>query len=90
MGVVYFVVLRVLFWKLSMVDIDKILAAAIRTAWLQVSGPESRSADHIEVARYVRAALKREGIIVTSPRPACGHGQRYALQNAGHLAHPEK
>ena len=46
-----------------MVDIDEILAAAIRTAWLQVSGPESRSAHHIEVARYVRAALEREGII---------------------------
>ena len=90
MGVVYFVILRVLFWKLLMVDIDEILAAAIRTAWLQVSGPESRSAHHIEVARYIRAALEREGIIINSPRPACGHGQRYALQNAGHRAHPEK
>jgi len=73
-----------------MVDIDEILAAAIRTAWLQVNGPESRSAHHIEVARYIRAALEREGIIIHSPRPACGHGQRYALQNAGHRAHPEK
>jgi hypothetical protein len=52
-----------------MVDIDKILAAAIRTAWLQVNGPESRSAHHIEVARYVRAALEREGIIITPSRP---------------------
>ena len=66
-----------------MVDIDEILAAAIRTAWLQISGPESRSAHHIEVARYVRAALEREGIIITSPRPACGHGQRYALRLPG-------
>ena len=82
MGVVYFVVLRLLLWKISMVDIDEILAAAIRTAWLQVNGPGSRSAHHIEVARYVRAALEREGIIITSARPACGHGQRYALQNA--------
>ena len=75
-----------------MVDIDEILAAAIRTAWLQVNGPESRPPHHIEVetARYVRAALEREGVIITSPRPACGHGQRYALQNAGHLSQPKE
>jgi hypothetical protein len=51
-----------------MVDINEILATAIRTAWLQVNGPESRSVHHIEVARYVRAALEREGIIITSSR----------------------
>jgi len=73
-----------------MVDIDEILAAAIRTAWLQIAGPESRSAHHIEVARYVRAALEREGIIITSPRPTCSHGQRYGLQNAGRLSHLEE
>ena len=75
-----------------MVDIDEILAAAIRTAWLQVNGPEYRSAHYIEVeiARFVRAALEREGIIITSSRPACGHGQRYALQTAGDLSHPEQ
>ena len=80
------------FWKISMVDIDEILAAAIRTAWLEFSGPESRSPHHIEVqtARRVRHALEREGIIITRSRPACGHGQLYALQNAGHLSHPEE
>ena len=77
------------FWKISMVDIDEVLAAAIRTAWLQVNGPESRSVHHVEVARYVRATLEREGIIITSPRPTCSHGQRYGLQNAGHLSHPD-
>ena len=54
-----------------MVDIDEILAAAIRTAWLEISGPESRSPHHIEVetARRVRSALEREGIIITPSRP---------------------
>jgi aspartate aminotransferase-like enzyme len=66
-----------------MVDIDEILAAAIRTAWLQISGPESRSAHHIEVARYVRAALEREGIIITS-HPA----RRAATANVTHCRTP--
>ncbi len=59
------------FWKISMVDIDEILGAAIRTAWLEMSGPESRSPHHIEVetARRVRRALEREGIIITPSRP---------------------
>ena len=54
-----------------MVDIDEILAEAIRNVWLQVEGPESRSRHHVEVeaARYVRAALEREGIIITPSRP---------------------
>ena len=54
-----------------MVDIDEILAAAIRTARLQVNGPESRSPHHIEAetARRVRAALERGGIIITPSRP---------------------
>ncbi|MGO9238298.1 MAG: hypothetical protein ACLP4V_30980 [Methylocella sp.] len=59
------------FWKISMVDIDEILAGAIRTAWLEISGPESRSPHDIEVytARRVRHALEREGIIITPSRP---------------------
>ncbi len=67
-----------------MVDIDEILAGAIRTAWLEISGPESRSPHHIEVetARRIRQALEREGIIITRSRPACVQGQLYALQNA--------
>jgi len=75
-----------------MVDIDEVLAGAIRTAWLEISGPESRSPHHMEVetARRIRQALEREGIIITRSRPACGHGQLYALQNAGHLSHPEE
>src|SRR4030081_2719768 len=54
-----------------MVDIDEILAAAIRTVWLQVDGPESRSHYHVEVesAQRVRAALEREGVIITQARP---------------------
>jgi hypothetical protein len=76
----------------SMVDIDEILAGAIRTAWLEISGPESRPPHHTEVetARRIRQALEREGIIITRSRPACAHGQLYALQNAGHLSHPEE
>ena len=54
-----------------MVDIDEILAAVIRTVWLQVDGPESRSHYHVEVesAQRVRAALEREGVIITHARP---------------------
>ena len=54
-----------------MVDIDEILAAAIRTVWLQVDGPESRSHYHVEVerAQRVRAALEPEGVIITQARP---------------------
>ena len=54
-----------------MVDIDEILAAAIRKVWLQVGGPESRPQPHIEVeaARRIRTALEREGIIITTSRP---------------------
>ena len=54
-----------------MVDIDEILAAAIRTVWLQVDSPESRSHYHVEVesAQRVRAALEREGVIITQARP---------------------
>jgi hypothetical protein len=75
-----------------MVDIDEILAAAIRTAWLQVNGPASQSPHQIEVetARRIRAALEREGIVITSSRPACGHGQRYALQNAARIRRAEE
>ena len=43
-----------------MVDIDEILAAAIRTA---SGGPGSRSHYHVEVE-----ALEREGIIITPSR----------------------
>jgi hypothetical protein len=54
-----------------MVDIDGILAAALRTVWLQVDGPESPSPRRIEIetARRVRIALEREGIILTASRP---------------------
>ena len=54
-----------------MIDIDKILAAAIRNALLQVNGPAPRSQFRVEVetARRIRAALEREGIIITPSRP---------------------
>ena len=60
-----------------MVDIDGILAAAIRTVWLQVDGPESLSLCRIEVetARRVRIALEREGIMMTPSRPTPEVGQ---------------
>jgi hypothetical protein len=50
-----------------MVDIDEILAEAIRN----VDGPESQSRDHVEVeaAQCVRAAFERDGIIITPSHP---------------------
>jgi hypothetical protein len=53
-----------------MVEIDRILATAIRSVWLQVNGPGSPSPCRIEVetARRVRIALEREGIVMT---PSC-------------------
>jgi hypothetical protein len=54
-----------------MIDIDEILAAAIRNALLQVNGPGPRSQHRVEVgtARRIRAALEREGVIITEARP---------------------
>jgi hypothetical protein len=54
-----------------MVDIDGILAAAIRTVWLRVDDPKSPSPCQVEVetARRVRIALEREGIIMSPSRP---------------------
>ena len=54
-----------------MVDIDEILAAAIRKVWLQVEGPEARPHSYIQVetAQRIRAALENEGIIITPTRP---------------------
>jgi hypothetical protein len=54
-----------------MIDIDEILAVAIRNALLQVNGPAPRSHYRVEVetARRIRAALEREGIIITPSRP---------------------
>jgi hypothetical protein len=61
---------RFSFEKGSMVDIDELLAAAIRTVCLQVDGPESRSHHRVEVetARRVRAALQREDVVITQSR----------------------
>jgi hypothetical protein len=54
-----------------MIDIDQILAAAIRNALLQINGPALRSQFRIEVetARRIRSALEREGVIITEARP---------------------
>jgi hypothetical protein len=54
-----------------MIDIDQILAAAIRNALLQVNGPAPRSQFRVEVetARRIRSALEREGVIITEARP---------------------
>ena len=54
-----------------MVDIDEILATAIRNALQQVNGPapESQFRVEVETARRVRVALEREGIIITPSRP---------------------
>jgi hypothetical protein len=59
------------FWKISMVEIDEILAAAIQAARLQINSLGSRSHHHIDVetARQVRVELEREGIIITPSRP---------------------
>ena len=50
-----------------MTDIDEVLAAAIRTTFLQLNGPASRLPQHIEmaIAQRIRAALEQEGVIVT-------------------------
>jgi hypothetical protein len=54
-----------------MVDIDEVLAAAIRAIWLHVDGPMSLSRYRVgvEAARRVRVALEREGVIITEARP---------------------
>jgi len=59
-----------------MADIDEILADAIRTTWLQMNGPDSRLPHHIEmaIARRVRAALEREGVLITPSRRLPGTG----------------
>ncbi|HEY8006139.1 MAG TPA: hypothetical protein VIE66_04915 [Methylocella sp.] len=52
-----------------MIDIDEILAAAIRTIWLQINGPSTPTHRiEVETARRVRVVLEREGFIIT-PRP---------------------
>jgi hypothetical protein len=53
-----------------MIDIDEILAAAIRNALQQVTGPAPQSQFRVEVetARRIRVALERE-IIITPSRP---------------------
>ncbi|MGH6847064.1 MAG: hypothetical protein ACREC0_06410 [Methylocella sp.] len=50
-----------------MVDIDDILAAAIRTVWLHAGGAASQPGYHLEIerARRVRAALECEGVVIT-------------------------
>jgi hypothetical protein len=54
-----------------MVDIDEILATAIRNALLQVNSLAPRPLYRIEVAtaQRIRAALEREGVIITEARP---------------------
>ena len=54
-----------------MVEIDRILATAIRSVWLQVNVPGSPSLcrREVETARRVRIALEREGIVMTPSRP---------------------
>jgi hypothetical protein len=54
-----------------MVDVDETLAAAIRNALLQVNGPAPRSQYRVEVAtaQRIRAALERDGFIITPSRP---------------------
>jgi hypothetical protein len=54
-----------------MIDIDQILAAAIRNALLQVNGPapQSQFRFEVETARRIRVALECEGIIIASSRP---------------------
>ena len=54
-----------------MVDIDDVLAAAIRTALLEMEGPGAQSHHHIEIAtaRRVRTILESEGVIITHARP---------------------
>ena len=58
-----------------MVDIDEILATAIRNALLQVNGLAPRALYRIEVAtaQRIRAALERKGVIIAArPLPEAG------------------
>ena len=59
-----------------MADIDEILADAIRTTWLQMNGPELGVPNHIEmaIARRIRAALEREGVIIAPSHRLPGTG----------------
>jgi hypothetical protein len=49
-----------------MVDIDEILATAIRNVWLHADIPGSRSRYYAEIgsARRMRAAIEQEGLII--------------------------
>jgi hypothetical protein len=78
-----------LLWKISMSNIDEILAGAIRTTWLQVNGPESGLPHHIEmvIARRIRAALEREGVIVTPSRRMHGAGASIGNNENRHPRH---
>jgi hypothetical protein len=54
-----------------MIDIDELLASAIRTVWLQINGPSPQTHRiEVEIARRVRVVLEREGVIITPSRPA--------------------
>jgi hypothetical protein len=55
-----------------MVDIDEILAAAIRNALQQFNGPAPRLPYQIEAetVRRIRAALESEGINVSPSQPS--------------------
>jgi hypothetical protein len=60
-----------------MIDIDEILATAIRNVWLQADTPGSRSRYYVEIerARRVRAAIEQEGLIIHH-RPIAGPSVR--------------
>ena len=72
-----------------MTDIDDVLAAAIRTTFLQLNGPAPRLPQHIElaIAQRIRAALEQEGVIVTSARRILGAAKSDETKSSQHARH---
>ncbi|WGJ16047.1 hypothetical protein QEV83_07320 [Methylocapsa sp. D3K7] len=72
-----------------MIDIDEVLAAAIRTTFLQLNGPASRLPQHIEVAiaQRIRAALEQEGVIVAPARRIPSAAKSDETKSSQHAPH---
>jgi hypothetical protein len=72
-----------------MIDIDEVLAAAIRTTFLQLNGPASRLPQHIEmaIAQRIRAALEQEGVLVIPARRLSGAAKSDEAKSSQHVLH---
>ncbi|HEY8006674.1 MAG TPA: hypothetical protein VIE66_07755 [Methylocella sp.] len=72
-----------------MTDIDEVLAAAIRTTFLQLNGPASRLPQHIEmaIAQRIRAALEQEGVLVIPARRLPSAAKSDEAKSSQHARH---